>query len=158
MLQVDSCRLTAMSISPPRMHRKTGTCMRSTHFTMLLFLIAMFATLSGASLSNKNSIARRAEAAGSGCSPEGQWNCMTTTWQRCASGVWSVEMQMSAGTRCSPSGFTEDFRIEHDGTVNGEGGTGDGGGGGGAGNGPRRSVSRALVIVLGAFWVHHMAP
>lgn len=77
---------------------------------------------------------------------------MTTSWQRCASGVWSVEMQVAAGTRCAPSGFTEDFRIEQDGTVNGEGGTGDGGGGG-VGNGPQRSVSRTLVVGLGVLWL-----
>lgn len=79
---------------------------------------------------------------------------MTTSWQRCASGVWSVEMQMSAGTRCAPSGLTDDFRIEHDGTVDGAGGTGDGGGGG-VGVGPQGSVSRALVVVLGVVWLLH---
>jgi hypothetical protein len=57
-------------------------------------------------------ISLSAESAGAGCSTEGQWNCMTTSWQRCASGKWSVIMQMSAGTICTPSGFTTDFRIQ----------------------------------------------
>ncbi|KAK0392579.1 hypothetical protein NLU13_2074 [Sarocladium strictum] len=121
------------------------------HVVIFLLLLGYLSGVSATLHHNEASLVARAEAAGSGCSLEGQWNCMTTTWQRCASGVWSVEMQMASGTRCVPSGFTDDFRIEHDGTVNGEGGTGDGGGGG-VGNGPRRSVSRVLVMALGVIW------
>ncbi|KFA78169.1 hypothetical protein S40288_01394 [Stachybotrys chartarum IBT 40288] len=40
---------------------------------------------------------------------------------RCASGQWSVVMDSAQGTFCTPSGFTDDFRIEHDGSVNGDG-------------------------------------
>jgi hypothetical protein len=119
---------------------------------VLFILLGVSAQLAAAFGPIDGGVFRRVEAAGSGCSPEGQWNCMTTSWQRCASGVWSVEMQMAAGTRCAPSGFTEDFRTEHDGTVNGEGGTGDGGGRG-VGIGPRRSVSRALVVALSVVWL-----
>lgn len=119
---------------------------------LLILLLGFTAQLATAIVPKNAGLHRRAEAAGSGCSPEGQWNCMTTSWQRCASGVWSVEMQMAAGTRCAPSGFTEDFRTEHDGTVNGGGGTGDGGGGG-VGIGPCRSVSRALVVALSVVWL-----
>lgn len=37
------------------------------------------------------------------CTPEGQWNCIAgTSFQRCASGQWSVSLQMAAGTQCSP--------------------------------------------------------
>jgi hypothetical protein len=119
---------------------------------LLVILLGFAAQFAMANAHEDLGLLRRAEAAGSGCSPEGQWNCMTTSWQRCASGVWSVEMQMAAGTRCAPSGFTKDFRTEHDGSVNGEGGTGDGGGGG-VGIGPRRSVSRALVVALSVSWL-----
>jgi hypothetical protein len=38
---------------------------------------------------------------GSQCSPEGQWNCMGTSFQRCAAGTWSVVQQMAAGTVCT---------------------------------------------------------
>ncbi|KAI1106080.1 lytic polysaccharide monooxygenase [Jackrogersella minutella] len=35
------------------------------------------------------------------CSPEGTFNCLGSTYQQCASGQWSVVMQMAAGTTCS---------------------------------------------------------
>ncbi|KAI1214966.1 lytic polysaccharide monooxygenase [Annulohypoxylon truncatum] len=35
------------------------------------------------------------------CSPEGTFNCMGSTYQQCASGQWSVAMQMASGTTCS---------------------------------------------------------
>ncbi|KAL1879853.1 hypothetical protein Daus18300_001692 [Diaporthe australafricana] len=41
---------------------------------------------------------------------EGEWNCMTTTFQRCASGQWSVVMDTAYGTVCEPAGFTYDFQ------------------------------------------------
>jgi hypothetical protein len=124
----------------------------SIHIAILLILLLSFSAADSSAFSSiPGGIVRRAEAAGTGCSPEGQWNCMTTTWQRCASGIWSVEMRMAAGTRCVPAGFTDKFRVEHDGTVNGESRTG--GGGGGVGNGPRRSVSSAVVIALGVMWL-----
>lgn len=41
---------------------------------------------------------------------EGEWNCMTTTFQRCASGQWSVVMGTAYGTVCEPVGFTYDFQ------------------------------------------------
>lgn len=45
------------------------------------------------------------------CSPEGQWNCIAgTSFQRCASGSWSVIQQMAAGTQCNP-GLTSDLAI-----------------------------------------------
>ncbi|KAL7912043.1 hypothetical protein GGI35DRAFT_468410 [Trichoderma velutinum] len=48
------------------------------------------------------------------CSPEGQWNCMTTSWQRCASGMWSSVIPCAAGTICQPSGLTDFITIEHE--------------------------------------------
>jgi hypothetical protein len=48
----------------------------------------------------------------SNCGSEGQWNCMTDRWQRCASGKWSVIMRMSTGTVCVPEGLTNDFRTQ----------------------------------------------
>lgn len=54
------------------------------------------------------------QAAGSGCGgSEGQWNCMGSSWQRCADGIWSVEMPSSDGTICSPSGLHYDIEILH---------------------------------------------
>lgn len=42
------------------------------------------------------------------CSPEGQWNCIAgTSFQRCASGQWSVAQQMAAGTACAPGRSSE---------------------------------------------------
>lgn len=51
--------------------------------------------------------------AGEACSPEGQWNCMTTSWQRCASGSWSGVVSCAMGTICQPFGLTDYITIEH---------------------------------------------
>ncbi|KAI0843106.1 hypothetical protein F5Y06DRAFT_81140 [Hypoxylon sp. FL0890] len=57
-------------------------------------------------------IQRRQMSAGSSCSgSEGQWNCLTNQWQRCASGQWSPVMDCAAGTICTPSGLTYDFFV-----------------------------------------------
>ncbi|KAI9738157.1 MAG: hypothetical protein M1818_005586 [Claussenomyces sp. TS43310] len=43
-----------------------------------------------------------AMTAGSACTAEGEWNCIgTTSFQRCASGQWSVAMSVAAGTTCT---------------------------------------------------------
>jgi hypothetical protein len=43
-----------------------------------------------------------AQAVGSACSTEGQWNCIAgTSFQRCASGTWSAVMAVSGGTTCT---------------------------------------------------------
>lgn len=65
---------------------------------------------------------RRSEQAGMPCWNEGQWNCMTHSFQRCASGLWSVEQAMSAGTKCSPAGYTDMIAIEYDYSNGGQGG------------------------------------
>lgn len=41
---------------------------------------------------------------------EGEWNCLTTTFQRCASGQWSVVLDTAYGTVCEPEGFTYYFQ------------------------------------------------
>ncbi|ROV97122.1 hypothetical protein VMCG_07517 [Cytospora schulzeri] len=43
-------------------------------------------------------------APGSSCADEGLWDCLPggVSWQRCASGQWSVVMPMPAGTVCAP--------------------------------------------------------
>ena len=57
-------------------------------------------------------IMSRATDAGQGCSgSEGMWNCMTTSFQRCAAGRWSDIMQCAAGTQCSPAGTGYDFNV-----------------------------------------------
>ncbi|KAJ3457561.1 hypothetical protein MRS44_014702 [Fusarium solani] len=41
---------------------------------------------------------------GTACKPEGYWNCHKggTSFQRCASGTWSVVMYVAPGTKCIP--------------------------------------------------------
>ncbi|KAG6359761.1 hypothetical protein INS49_010813 [Diaporthe citri] len=40
-------------------------------------------------------------AAGSACTTEGEWNCVGgSSFQRCASGVWSAVQSLAAGTSC----------------------------------------------------------
>lgn len=52
------------------------------------------------------------------CSPEGQWNCMTSSFQRCASGSWSIAFPCAAGTICQPFGLTDHITIEYESTAN----------------------------------------
>ncbi|KAM7221109.1 hypothetical protein V8F06_003494 [Rhypophila decipiens] len=48
-----------------------------------------------------------AQAAGTACSSEGLWNCVNgSSYQQCASGVWSPLMPLAAGTKCSPGQST----------------------------------------------------
>jgi hypothetical protein len=48
---------------------------------------------------------------GSSCQGfEAQWNCMITTFQRCASGQWSMVLNTAYGTVCEPDGLTYDFQ------------------------------------------------
>lgn len=55
--------------------------------------------------SNPGSGSGTANTAGTPCQKEGEWNCIGgTQFQRCASGNWSVVMNMAAGTNCN-SGF-----------------------------------------------------
>jgi hypothetical protein len=42
-------------------------------------------------------------AAGTACTPEGEWNCVGgNSFQQCASGAWSVVQPLAAGTSCTP--------------------------------------------------------
>ncbi|KAL7815302.1 hypothetical protein V8C44DRAFT_324103 [Trichoderma aethiopicum] len=110
--------------------------------------------------------------AGEACFPEGQWNCMTTSWQRCASGSWSAVVPCATGTMCQPFGLTDHITIEHTTTAsdsnsgeahqedNGhasEGSKGDGGGKGGkkSSSGMRNSPGLCLLLgmlLAGVFW------
>ncbi|KAI0486365.1 hypothetical protein F4859DRAFT_367324 [Xylaria cf. heliscus] len=56
---------------------------------------------------------RQEMSVGSSCEgSEGQWNCMTSSFQRCGSGHWSEVQQCALGTQCSPSGLTYQFHID----------------------------------------------
>ncbi|KAI0523757.1 hypothetical protein F5B22DRAFT_415411 [Xylaria bambusicola] len=44
---------------------------------------------------------------------EGQWNCMTSSFQRCGSGRWSEVQQCAFGTQCSPAGLTYEFHVDY---------------------------------------------
>ncbi|KAK5990801.1 hypothetical protein PT974_09074 [Cladobotryum mycophilum] len=50
---------------------------------------------------------------GAVCSPEGLWNCLEQSWQRCASGQWSVVVRCSNGTICQPLGLTDNLSIRY---------------------------------------------
>ncbi|OTA93524.1 hypothetical protein M434DRAFT_30920 [Hypoxylon sp. CO27-5] len=66
---------------------------------------------SGANMNETSIIEKRQMTAGTSCDSEGQWNCLTNQWQRCASGQWSAVMDCAAGTICTPSGLTNDFFV-----------------------------------------------
>lgn len=129
----------------------------------LLFLVAaLFALVSSAQLvpelgfdTNflRHTIQSREETVGKSCSPEGQWNCMRNSWQRCASGRWSEEIDCAKGTVCSPLGITDVFRVEHDGSVSG----GSRGGTSGAGSMRRISVARLKTGVAILLWCVFLA-
>ncbi|KAH7197326.1 uncharacterized protein B0J16DRAFT_327936 [Fusarium flagelliforme] len=78
--------------------------------------ILLFSSLILAS-SSSSTLITRDEDEGSSCSTEGQWHCMTNSFQRCAQGHWSIKMNMAEGTKCTPAGYTDDFnfRIEREG-------------------------------------------
>ncbi|KAL9945492.1 hypothetical protein D7B24_003268 [Verticillium nonalfalfae] len=60
-------------------------------------------------------LTRRQQSPGAACSSEGQWNCLTRQWQRCASGQWSVVMDLAEGTACAPAGLSDEFHVDHEG-------------------------------------------
>ncbi|KAF7545143.1 hypothetical protein G7Z17_g9405 [Cylindrodendrum hubeiense] len=88
-----------------------------------------------------NPLGRRTEEVGSSCDSEGQWNCMTSSWQRCASGEWSKEIQCAEGTRCTPSGYTDNLTVEYDGSVNGTETSG-------SSTGTRASVGKTMILAM----------
>lgn len=96
--------------------------------SMALVIMLIFTATTSATPTNTNSpsispiplkIIQRDYQAGSSCSSEGQWNCMGTSWQRCAAGQWSVVMQCAENTQCTPSGLSYDFAVEYKGGGNG---------------------------------------
>ena len=95
------------AINMPTMYRSSRSFKLA--FTGLLLLSDI------AVAKNTLLLSTRAEDEGSACSDEGQWNCMEHSWQRCGGGIWSKEMPLSDGTKCTPSGLTDDVEIEHDG-------------------------------------------
>lgn len=59
---------------------------------------------------------------GSDCAgSEGQWNCMTDSFQRCAAGLWSEVMRCADGTECTPAGLTYEFAVQYSGGGDGSG-------------------------------------
>lgn len=62
------------------------------------------ATAAPAAASSAAPATSGAVVAGAACTPEGSWACAAdgASYQRCASGVWSVSMEMAAGTTCTP--------------------------------------------------------
>lgn len=56
-------------------------------------------------------------AAGTACTQNGYWNCISgTQWQRCASGTWSPVQQVAQGTSCT-AGVSQNIAItKRDGT------------------------------------------
>lgn len=69
------------------------------------------------------------------CSDEGVWNCIGgTSFQRCASGSWSVVQSVAAGTTCGADGQTKNFAISAIGRRDG-----------GKASGSRRALHRAHI-------------
>lgn len=97
---------------------------------------------------------RRSQEAGAACSPEGAWNCMPDSWQRCASGRWSVVMDLAEGTACTPLGVVDDIDVEHDGDADSGGSGGSGGPKGGSGGGLRRTVGACVCLAVLVTAIH----
>ncbi|GAW20668.1 hypothetical protein ANO14919_101760 [Xylariales sp. No.14919] len=89
-------------------------------FTLFLLALASLTTATNprstriTAIDGKHNLTRRQEmSAGSSCDgSEGQWNCMTSSFQRCGSGQWSEVQQCALGTKCSPSGLTYEFHVD----------------------------------------------
>ncbi|KEF63698.1 uncharacterized protein A1O9_01676 [Exophiala aquamarina CBS 119918] len=45
------------------------------------------------------------------CTSEGEYNCLTSSFQRCASGQWSPVMPLAAGMQCSTPGLSANFAM-----------------------------------------------
>ncbi|KAI1739296.1 hypothetical protein F4680DRAFT_449042 [Xylaria scruposa] len=97
--------------------RHQGRSQLTSLYTILLLALAVFAT-SGhtatiATKESPNLERRQGMTVGSSCAgSEGQWNCMTSSFQRCGSGQWSEVQQCALGTQCSPSGLTYQFHVD----------------------------------------------
>jgi hypothetical protein len=117
--------------------------------------ILLFSCLVLASPNSDNKLIQRDEEEGSGCSTEGQWHCMTNSFQRCAGGHWSMKMAMAEGTKCVPAGYTDDFefRIERDGQDDDEENRSDENRSNGGSNlGAWNSNSVITVVVVSTLW------
>lgn len=127
-------------------------------FTRTVVLLAVLFAAGTRSISiAAPAVVRRDEPVGGSCSPEGQWNCMPDTWQRCAAGQWSEVMHLADGTRCTPEGLTEEVDIEHDGSVDGgEAGGGSGSQSGGHVNGFTTKTYLPMMAFLA--WMHWEGP
>lgn len=136
-----------VGIQPTMRHRSTlkpnwkslGVMALLTQMTLAFGPAAQHVEIIAAPALGDADLARRAEAAGSSCSPEGQWNCMAHTWQRCAGGRWSVVMDSARGTVCHPAGLTSDLGIDHD---------GGGGAGAATGGGSRGAVGVGVPVAV----------
>ncbi|KAI0442517.1 hypothetical protein F4803DRAFT_519311 [Xylaria telfairii] len=96
---------------PPSQHRQARSGLTRIILTILLLALAVSAALDHGA---NTRIERRQEmSVGSSCAgAEGQWNCMTNSFQRCGSGQWSEVQQCALGTKCSPSGLTYQFHVD----------------------------------------------
>ncbi|KAJ5913094.1 hypothetical protein N7504_001977 [Penicillium tannophilum] len=69
---------------------------------------AVPASPSASSSSSSSSGSSSSGALSGSCSDEGAWNCISgTSFQRCASGVWSATQQMASGTSCTAGQSSE---------------------------------------------------
>ncbi|KAI1098215.1 hypothetical protein F4804DRAFT_133249 [Jackrogersella minutella] len=104
------------------------------------------ATSENSAMNGEIMIEKRQMSSGSSCDgSEGQWNCLTNQWQRCASGQWSVVMDCAVGTMCTPSGLTYDFAVQF---ANGAAG-GPATSGGTPGPGAKTTHRKSMLAVLG---------
>lgn len=86
----------AAPMHPPIRSRQIATSPISRVMCAVILLPTIASATSAAMLA-----ARGEMAVGSDCSnSEGEWNCMTKSFQRCASGQWSVVMDTANGTIC----------------------------------------------------------
>ncbi|RYC59612.1 hypothetical protein CHU98_g6592 [Xylaria longipes] len=102
-------------MSPSQHHQ--GRIQLTSISTILLFALTVLATpgrtATTASAENPGLGRRQGMSVGSSCAgAEGQWNCMTSSFQRCGSGRWSEVQQCALGTQCSPSGLTYQFHVD----------------------------------------------
>ncbi|RGP64036.1 extracellular protein [Fusarium sporotrichioides] len=124
--------------------------------TTVAIALLLFSCFALASPNSDNKLIQRDEEEGSGCSTEGQWHCMTNSFQRCAEGHWSMKMNMAEGTKCVPAGYTDDFnfRIEHEGNgdQNEENRSDENTSNGGASLGVWNSNSGLAVALVSSLW------
>ncbi|KAI0910550.1 hypothetical protein F4823DRAFT_561729 [Ustulina deusta] len=140
----------------PSQHRQATSRLTNIITTLLLLIAVVTASPTTKAAEGSHTFHRRQEmSVGSSCDgSEGQWNCMTSSFQRCGSGQWSEVQQCALGTQCSPAGLTYEFHVDFAGYLGAAPPPTTSGGGSGSGSrgAPVNGWLSGGVVVIFVLW------